>query len=358
MTNNKNISRQDYQGLNVLKFICAFLVVQIHIPSAFQNQLAPICRIAVPCFFIITGFFYYDYIQEDNFAKMKKSIIKILKLIAVSNLIYFLYYIIGHCKLWYMIVDKFVSPDFYIQFFFVGDSLGIHLWYLNSLIQALLVVYLVTKYYKFNNLLWIVPIGLFLNLILGTYSTFCGLDFLSSSTHIVINRNFVTIALPMVLIGCLLRKNLAVIKGIKYNTIAIITLFLFFCSFIEFILLGEMGGNGNLNIVTIPLAVMAFILFSRIRVNNKWINIIAYLGKNHSSNIYILHLLCYEIFIAIINYKAIKPFVCIPYINDTNMVLFVFALTLIISMAIGRLPKISAFGKNVKNVRFSYMKKD
>ena len=46
-------------GVDILKFLCAFLVVMIHAPIQGVSQYTtPIARIAVPIFFMITGYYY------------------------------------------------------------------------------------------------------------------------------------------------------------------------------------------------------------------------------------------------------------------------------------------------------------
>ena len=47
-------------NLDILKTICAFLVICIHIPfpGSVGAIITPLARIAVPIFFMITGYFY------------------------------------------------------------------------------------------------------------------------------------------------------------------------------------------------------------------------------------------------------------------------------------------------------------
>ena len=55
-------------GLDFLKFLCSFMVVTIHkpFPGLLGPVIMPITRIAVPIFFMITGFFYYSTIENAN----------------------------------------------------------------------------------------------------------------------------------------------------------------------------------------------------------------------------------------------------------------------------------------------------
>ncbi len=78
-----------FLGLDILKTLCAFLVIVIHslLPIATDTYTQPITRNAVPCFFMISGFFYSESKKRGG----KKQIVKILKLILISVPFYILY---------------------------------------------------------------------------------------------------------------------------------------------------------------------------------------------------------------------------------------------------------------------------
>lgn len=60
---------QRISSLYVLKAICAFLVVVCHIPFDWAMPfLEPLRRIAVPVFFMITGYFLY-YPEQAKFRR-------------------------------------------------------------------------------------------------------------------------------------------------------------------------------------------------------------------------------------------------------------------------------------------------
>ena len=79
MENRKNLAQtsRNYNGVDLIKFICAFLVCMIHIPplptqtedEVFLNKdifgmintliQGGVCRIAVPFFFVAAGFFLF-----------------------------------------------------------------------------------------------------------------------------------------------------------------------------------------------------------------------------------------------------------------------------------------------------------
>ena len=65
-------------SIDNLKAICTFLIISIHVP--FPGEIGAyfitLTRIAVPIFFMITGFFYLDIIFYHKEVKQIKKILK------------------------------------------------------------------------------------------------------------------------------------------------------------------------------------------------------------------------------------------------------------------------------------------
>ena len=77
---------QSIISLYILKFFAACLIVLIHVPTI--KYLLPISRLAVPCFFMISGYFLYDQDHLTITKKIKKAIKKILILSIKIHIIY------------------------------------------------------------------------------------------------------------------------------------------------------------------------------------------------------------------------------------------------------------------------------
>ena len=75
-----------YNNIDALKALCAFLVICIHcpFPGLAGEYVVALSRIAVPIFFMITGYFYKP---EEN--PEKRQIIKLLKIILLASVLYF-----------------------------------------------------------------------------------------------------------------------------------------------------------------------------------------------------------------------------------------------------------------------------
>lgn len=149
---NTNIQTENktYNAIDFAKFICSILVVMIHVPLfgeqnstnifTYLNFLFKdgICRMAVPLFFMFSGFLLYKKTKLDNFSTqhVKKYILNIFKLYIIWSIIYiplsFMDILAEHKTL-------SVGILIYIKNFFLKGSYT-HLWYLNALCVAVIIV--------------------------------------------------------------------------------------------------------------------------------------------------------------------------------------------------------------------------
>lgn len=74
-------------NIDILKAICAFYIVCIHVPflGIVGEYLTPLTRIAAPIFFMISGYFYADIVKKRGRIRQIK---KIIKLVIEDNIIY------------------------------------------------------------------------------------------------------------------------------------------------------------------------------------------------------------------------------------------------------------------------------
>ena len=103
---------KNYNGIDLIKFICAIMVFIIHIPP-FQGETSPlmgymnfglqhfICRLAVPFYFVSSGFFLFRKmpLYEPNIEIIKDYCFKILRLLGIWTVLLF---IGGAWHLWYL----------------------------------------------------------------------------------------------------------------------------------------------------------------------------------------------------------------------------------------------------------------
>lgn len=242
---------QDYQfnGIDIVKFICAFLVCIIHIPP-FQTDLFGLnhlnfwlqnylCRIAVPFYFTASGFLLFRKTEFNNLNQniIKKYCFKILRLLGT----------------WTFLL-------------FVGGS-G-QLWYLGALVLAVIILSVLIK--KETPMRWIVLISVILFLVGLLGDSYYGfieplksyfipkLFVVGYETVFSTTRNGVFFGLIFVLIGALFAQKRIVIN----NIFAIVGLIIsFIIMFFEVYLLRHYSHPKDYNMVLSLLPVIFFLFY-------------------------------------------------------------------------------------------------
>ena len=199
--NNTPAKPRRYAGLDILKTICAFLVVAIHarFPGDFGSYTVAVARVAVPVFLMITGFFYKGT-QERG--REKKQIVKILKLVVWSSVIFFVMLLGFNAaagKAGQYIRETFTLKKLYEFVVFNASMFSDHLWYLGAILYVLLIVWGLFKAFPngAKKILYIVtPLLLAGDLLLGKYSlVFFNREFpylctFGANIHAMLNNSF------------------------------------------------------------------------------------------------------------------------------------------------------------------------
>lgn len=256
-------------SIDIVKTIATLLVICIHTgyPSVVGDYVVAFCRVSVPLFLLISGYYYQVIIERKRVLSYCK---KILVLTFLSSVFYF---IVNGVDLSYLKVfrwDKMLMFSFPVT----GD----HLWYLYSLINVLVILAFCHKIrYK---LFYLIPLLLFGNYILSFFPKFW------------LYRNFLFTSLPYFLLGMYIYKNQD----------AIITLFKNKKRCIIFIVIGiilqciEVYLYKYLNLLyvrdhylmTSILVIMIFGYALSVKFQSE--NILSVIGKKYSAYIYILHI--------------------------------------------------------------------
>ncbi len=137
----ENVKERYYQ-VDVMRFVCAILVISIHTSALYSFGDVPgkvlslgIARIAVPFFFIASGYFFYERFNHEGY--LKAYIIRILKYYLISTVVYT------------VILFTFIKTrnsnilDLVKNLLFNGVSPS--LWFFPSLIFSISVLYLFLK---------------------------------------------------------------------------------------------------------------------------------------------------------------------------------------------------------------------
>lgn len=190
-----------FYGLDITKFICALLVITIH--TAPLVEIAPnvnfylvqvTARIAVPFFFLASGFLFFMKLNQagtwkdgENLDALKRYLIRIGILYLCWSAIYFMFTLLSWLKdgfQWVMLVR-------YIRDFFLTGSCY-HLWFLPSLMVGMVIAYFF--YFKTTHRTALISVAVlyFLGMLINVYGNLLNQIPVVSAVYKAYNAVFVT----------------------------------------------------------------------------------------------------------------------------------------------------------------------
>ncbi|MCM1395831.1 MAG: acyltransferase family protein [Corallococcus sp.] len=162
--------------LDIFKIFLAIMPISIHFG---EKSLVPFCRLAVPMFFMISGYFLYrkDVDAAERFEGAKKFFWRTLSYFFCGVLFYFIYDVTLR-----LTIARDENLSHYFMYMFLPDILtsglllnrpvttGFHLWFLLAMLDVALVHLALTKLDKTNLYSVIVPVGFALFFFFGEYA--------------------------------------------------------------------------------------------------------------------------------------------------------------------------------------------
>lgn len=334
MTKNENNRKN---GIDILKALCAFLVVLIHtdFPGKIGYYVIAISRIAVPVFYMITGFFYVKS-ESDN--SQLSSIKKIFFLTISSTILYLIIEIIlgkiSGMSIVSFLNEKTGKEQIITWLIFNNTPFGGHLWYLYALLYCLIFFYFLKKYmsqYADTILTVLTPLLLCIDLILGKYSKLL----LNREFPYYIVRNFMFVAIPYFYIGYYIRKHYDKIS--KINNYSFLEMFfiivLVLTTCLEKYLSISLGfNNGREHYISSTfLSVIVFTIFTDDHWNTKNV-ILSKIGRRYSLFIYIIHPILIDLFNIFMLFLPKSTQNILRYFE----VFLIYLLAIIVSIAISK----------------------
>ena len=290
---NSNI-KQNKKGRNVyldiFKIFLSFLVICIHLAGETYSHF-PLYRLAVPMFFIISG--YFNYSENNDHLKYKS--VQFVKRSSWYMFIGFFIYIVFDFIMCFLngngvgyYFTTLFYEDFILEFLFLNRPItytGAQLWFLIALFIVSVVHYFAVRYDKTKYYKFIIPIGYLI------YFFFAGYMYLFQDTDMPIRytRNAWFFGLPNFTLGFLLaRFNFHKKDFYKYIYLVMGIVF-FFLQIVEYNILKTPNISLEMYICGVLSAVFLLQFFLGIKNADcpfyyKWI------GKNASFYIYILHM--------------------------------------------------------------------
>lgn len=280
-----NDQRIKINSIDYMKLMCAFLVVAIHThPFQDINYLLyygfseVLVRIAVPFFFVSSGYFYAK--SKCNF---KKYINRLVITYISWSFIYLLLQIYNSINMNGNMVTTLKS--FIVEFFIYGSYY--HLWYMIALIIC---VTITTIFYKIKKLrlLYISSLILYIIGVIGGsyYKLGLQIPILSNlyefSLYIQIRR-YLLMGLPFFMLGYCAQSLKGIFKNINITTVVTIVLFVFEIVIVNMF---ELKKDIIITFFLYPLVLQIFILCLKYPIKN--ISFTIDIGKL-SSFIYFVH---------------------------------------------------------------------
>lgn len=346
-------SKNNYQLINFWRFVCSLLVVAIHTISSKDNLgyfIVITARIAVPFFFMCSGYFLSNKLYQDNSVIGKQGIYKYIRNI---------FSIYWKWSMVYLVVRFIFSSGnvniikelilCFRDFLFVGIE-G-HLWYLSALIFSVYLLYiLINKHkikYKYICILAFVLYlfslsadtynGLFVNTVIG--------KFINVYVYLFGEVwNSYTQGLIFIVMGIGIKKYAIVNKIRKPIVIVFISYGLFI---LEHFLLKYMNipraNNTSFFLLILAPSIFISLLKFESKCDIKYINIYSNFYRNSSLTIYLVH--------PLILTMVRKLFILVE-INELKYISYLeFILVLLGSLCIAIIAQKYKEYKIIKNIR-------
>ncbi len=326
-------------SFDCLRCLCAFFIVYTHgtFPGPAGAVLISITQVAVPLFFMMSGYFYNPNAGKTrHFAQMKKMLFYFL----IANLIYLAWELFV-CLLTGRTAAEFIAlffqPQQLLYLVLLNESAVIgHIWYLGALLYVLIIAHWVERFGLRKWLLYLSPLLLAAKLLLGQYAFLFG-----ANLAIPLHRNFLLLGLPCFYFGLYLREKNAQKKGAflqkklrLYGVLSILFAILCLCESWHFIIHYDIWTDFYLSTLCLAISMFLFTTECSKRGNaqpSKFAKTCAQVGAQYGLTIYIIHPLlavCADIVMAPIG--AVVPTLAVFY--EATLPLIIFAGTLIFTV--------------------------
>ena len=260
-----------YTSIDLFKYISSTLIVFLHVHTleyygAELNYYTSevFCRLAVPFFFLTSGFLFYNGNHQMNFNYTRRYCIRLLKLYIIWVSLYAPVIILIN-------IERNTDPIQLLQYFLFSGA-QTHLWYLTALVFAILLLFFLQKKYSLNKIL---TISMFLYIIGAIFVTYTEvidkIPFIESIYSIYISifvqfRNGLFFLCFVVIGAKISTVNFQQHSKITLLCAVIITYFLYNMEAL-FTYNIECSSEYDMRILLLPVSVMIFLLILNISIN-------------------------------------------------------------------------------------------
>lgn len=278
-----------YDSLNTLKGLACIGVILMHcvFPGVFGKTIQYLFKFAVPCFFMISGFFLAGANSEVERHNIRRQIPKILRILLFAFCFY------GVVTL---VMNTLGSEDFdagvWLSYIFrpailprkllIGTFFNGTMWYLYSLIWGYLFLGLLSRWIPIRRMLWMAPLLLCLHILLRVYIKGLGLEWYDPTFF----RSFLLYSIPFLLTGYWISVGRQAILQLKHDWPFVLTALVGLAlQFAEYELYHQ---SLDFYFSTILYSLALFALAIR-HPHTKVSRTLCYIGRRLSMPIYVIH---------------------------------------------------------------------
>lgn len=275
-------------SFDVSRILFVLMVCYIHSVNTYSSIALTFMRVAVPGFFVITGYFLVDSLRKN---KLKGQLFKTLQLFFTG---WFLYLIWEGAKavhrgtvLEYGIT-QFHPKALFELFFLCHPQVGGHLWFLLAQFWGLLLIGILYEKHCMQILYPWMILGWLALLIFGKYSVL----FFHTDITMFYTQNAICVAVPFMAMGMCLRKNRKILMqavSVQKNIIYLCLSYFFALAERACLLHFQIMGSRDFYIGTIFFVWWLFVLAIRFP-NISRLQSIAMIGRNYTAGMYIIHI--------------------------------------------------------------------
>ena len=341
--------RKQYKSLDLFKFIFAILVVMIHTRPLMDISEAAnwyfsntVCMLAVPFFFMTSGFLLFDKLKSCNDKEksnaVRKYVLHILRMYLVWCVIWIPwkalnYYNLGH-------FDMYDMLDYIRRIIFVSG--GDALWYLPALAFSVVAVYILKKRLSNITIVLIAAAFYLFGVLIGTwYGAWENNSFVKAYyTVFLTTANGLLFGFLFTSMGMYVAEQKTPLREGNFKSSTLWFVFTFILLVIESIVIRKAGMSKSFNQCMLPVCVYTlFIMILCIECKGEFYTRL----RNYSTLIYLSH--CF----------IIRTIMLIAGIFDISLPYTVlFIITLALALLFSQMVYYLVTNKNVRALKILY----
>jgi len=329
--------KREYKGIDLMKFIAAILVISLHTNAFYEFNLIfgniakqGFSRLAVPFFFICSGYFLASSLEnkdkESSRKVLRKTMLRLLWLYVGWCIVYFTYDMIEMIETF---SDIGLASLMYIRNVIFFGSHG-HLWYMPALMLGVILSYIACKKKMVKQFLLASMILYLIGLLGQAYSWMLdGNDFLSmfKNSYLAIfqtTRNGLFFGFPFVMLGVFINQEKDMSSTSRLLKRYLIAQSLFFVE-ICFLLFATKAFTYDMSIMLVPTSYYLFktILTFNVPISSSTAKAL----REYSTGIYFSHGIFLIIFFALRKQYAITGYNTLAFVLITlSSIAFVYVM--------------------------------